>query len=48
MPLLRETFACRFSPPLLLEHEAPATVVVLTATVADWLALPPGPEQVIV
>ena len=47
MPVVRTTFACSFRLPLVLLQEGPAAVTEEeTFTVADWLALPPGPVQV--
>jgi hypothetical protein len=44
-PELRAAFARKVSPPLVAVHEGPLTVTVLTFTVADRLAVPPGPVQ---
>jgi hypothetical protein len=44
-PDLRTAFARNVRPPLLAVQEGPFTVTVVTLTVADRLALPPGPVQ---
>jgi hypothetical protein len=44
-PDLRTAFARNVSPPLVAVQEGPLTVTVVTFTVADRLALPPGPVQ---
>jgi hypothetical protein len=44
-PELRTAFARNVSPPLVAVQEGPLTVTVVTFTVADRLALPPGPVQ---
>ena len=44
-PDLRTAFALNVNPPLVAVQEGPLTVTVVTRTVAERLALPPGPVQ---
>jgi hypothetical protein len=44
-PELRAACARKVSPPLVALQEGPLTVTVVTFTVADRLAVPPGPVQ---
>ena len=50
IPVSRTTLAFRVKGPLVPEQDKPAGAPTggLTVTVADWVALPPVPVQVIV